>query len=274
MKRILFGIIIVLLFSAAELAAVPQFTAEEIADRARWEEFLKTADIIEVREVGEGVTKPLRLTLRKGEVVQDACWKCPSGIQGGYLEGWQYEIAAYQIDKLLGLNMVPPFVEREYKSQKGAISLWVDYKIRLLEMLENNVQPPAEAADKLEKHKYIVRAFDALIANEDRNQQNILYTEDWRTLIIDHTRGFRSTEEFTNSLMAGKRALGGKPLLIRKLPRALVEKIRGLSFESIKQAVGPYLTDKEIRAVIIRQELVLAEIDNMIKELGENVFYY
>jgi len=274
MKRCFSMMFLFFLFLAAVLPALPQFTAGEIADRAKWEEFLKTAEIIAEKPVGEGVTKPLKLTLRKGEVVHDACWKCPSGIQGGFLEGWQYEIAAYQIDKLLGLNMIPPTVEREYKSKKGAISLWADSKIRLLELLEKNVQPPAEAADKLEKHKYIVRAFDALIANEDRNQQNILYTEDWRTLIIDHSRGFRSSEEFTENLMAGKSALGGKPLLIRKLPRALVEKIRGLSIESIKQAVGPYLSDTEIKAVIIRQGLVLMEIDDMIKELGENVFYY
>jgi len=38
--------------------------------------------------------------------------------------------------------------------------------------------------------------------------------------------------------------------------------------------VGPYLTEKEIDAVIKRKDLLLAEIDLMIKENGEAKVLY
>jgi len=273
-KRNVFFALSVFLLLAAALPALAQFTPQEIADRPKWEEFLKTAEIIKEEPIGDGVTKPLKLTMKKGDIVHTACWKNPYGLQQGFLEGWQYEIAAYEMDKLLGLNMIPPTVEREYQDKKGALSFWAESEIRLLEMSEKNVQPPASAGDRLEKYKYIVRAFDALIGNEDRNQQNILYTKDWRTLIIDHSRSFRSSKEFTERLMTGKNAKGGKPLLFRKLPREFVEKIKGLTFESIKQAVGSFLTDEEIKAIIARRPLILKEIDEMIREFGEAYALY
>ena len=34
------------------------------------------------------------------------------------------EIAAHELDKLLGLNMVPPTVERRYKGDMGAAVMW------------------------------------------------------------------------------------------------------------------------------------------------------
>ncbi|MFW6160098.1 MAG: hypothetical protein ACOC57_03045, partial [Acidobacteriota bacterium] len=116
-------------------------------------------------------------------------------------------------------------------------------------------------------------AFDSLIGNEDRTQQNLLYTKDWRTILIDHSRSFRSSKKFTKQLIYGRNGLeGNKPF--RRLPRAFVDKIRNLNFDSIKKAVSPYLKDKEIKAILTRQELILAEIDEMIKKKGEEKVLY
>jgi hypothetical protein len=151
MKRNVFFALSIFLLLAVACPALAQFTPQEIADRPKWEEFLKTAEIIKEKPTPDGVTKPLRLTLKKGDIVHDACWKNPSGMQQGFLEGWQYEIAAYEMDKLLGLNMIPPTVEREYQGKKGALSFWAEYEIRLLEMSEKNVQPPASAGDRMDR---------------------------------------------------------------------------------------------------------------------------
>jgi hypothetical protein len=63
-------------------------------------------------------------------------------------------------------------------------------------------------------------------------------------------------------------------MLMRMLPRDFVEKIRALDFRSIKNAVGSYLTDEEIRAVLARQKIILKEIDEMIREQGEDKVLY
>ena len=250
-----------------------QFTSEEIAKRSRWEEFLKTAEITEYQNVGEGVTKPIWLTLKKGDVVRKAIWKNPKGIQQGFLEGWQYEIAAYEMDKLLELNMVPPTVERRFGKKKGSLQLAIDKLYSELEIMDKKIEVPEEMIDNRSDRKYITRAFDSLIGNEDRTQQNILFNTSWRIILIDHSRSFRSTKMFREQLMYGKNGIKGD-LLFRRLPRSFVEKIKALTSDKIQEAVDSYLTKKEISAIIARKELLLKEIEEMIKEKGEDKILY
>ena len=61
---------------------------------------------------------------------------------------------------------------------------------------------------------------------------------------------------------------------MRKLPRAFVEKLKALNFELMKDIVGKYLTDKEIEAVLMRRDLILKEIDKLIKKHGEAEVLY
>lgn len=275
MKRKIILFVILFFFTSYYYHVYPQFTPEELAQRAKWEEFLKTADIISSQKISEGVTKPIRLYLKKGEVEARGVWKNPRGIQRGFLEGWQYEIAAYRMDKLLGLNLIPPTVEREFKGKKGSLQLWAEHQYSLLDIMEQKIPLPTSkpVRDNLNKMKYLTRAFDCLIANDDRTQQNILYTKDWRMILIDHSRSFRSSQKYTKNLVYGKNGIKGAKLF-RILPRSFVEKIKALDFDSIKKAVGPYLKDKEIKAILTRKQLLLKEIEEMIKEKGEDKVLY
>jgi hypothetical protein len=105
------------------------------------------------------------------------------------------------------------------------------------------------------------------------------YTEDWRTILIDHSRAFRSNQEYTQKLVFGLNGIkrtqaGGKPFLIRRVPRVLLDKIGVLDFAGVKQAVGPYLTDTEIESMIARTRLIRAEIEEMIEQSGEDKVLY
>ncbi|NPV84325.1 MAG: hypothetical protein HPY46_12185 [Candidatus Aminicenantes bacterium] len=255
-----------------------QFTPEEIARRGEQEEFLLKARITGFRDLGKGITLPIRVYLKKGDVELTAVWKNPSGVINGYYEGWQYEIAAYRLDKLLGLNLIPPTVERRFQGQRGSLQLWVEHKYDLLEIVDNKIQLPKEGweAVNLERMQYLARAFDSLIANEDRSLQNTLLTEDWRTILIDHSRSFRSDARFTNNLMYGLRPLrpGGVPLPFRRLPSEFVEKLRTLTFDSIRRAVGSYLTTREINSMLNRRDLILKEIEEMISAYGRGEVIY
>lgn len=250
-----------------------QFTPASILQRGELEEFLKTSEIVRSEDIGEGVTKPVRLYLKKGEVEHSGCWKNVEGMQGGFLEGWQYEIAAYELDKLLGLNLIPPTVDRTFKGKRGSLQFWVETRLSDLERMEQGIKIPSQVVDEWSKQKYLMRAFDCLIANEDRTQQNILYTEDWHIILIDHSRAFRSSKKFCDRLIHGRNGLLGAKLF-RQLPRTFVEKIKALDFDTVKKAVGPYLEDKEIKAIVMRKKLLLEEIDEMIKERGEDEVLY
>jgi len=278
MKRIAVLVSLALAAAAGPLSVWAQFLPEEIAQRPAREEFLRTAKIVRFEEIGEGVTKPYKLYLEKDGLELKAAWKNPKGMQGGFLEGWQYEIAAYRLDKLIGLDMVPPAVEREFQGKKGALVLWADNKYSLLKVVEDGIRIPDEAKDRTEKMKWLTRAWDSLIGNEDRTQQNFLYTEDWRTIVFDHSRAFRSGGEFDKRLMFGRDGIKvsaqGTPFLFRRLPRWFVDKIKTLTFEKIRAAVGSTLTDKEIKAVLIRRDLLLREIGQMVREQGEAAVLY
>ena len=269
---------VLLLVFLALLPCAAQFTPPEIAQREDMERFLLSAEIVDSKPVGEGVTRPFRLTLRADGIERRAVWKNVTTAPGGILDEWRFEIAAYRMDKLLGLEMVPPTVEREFRGKKGSLQLWVETAFSLLDVMNQGIPISDEAGPQVENLKYVTRAWDSLIANEDRTQQNVRYTEDWRTILIDHSRAFRSDPGSFKALFFGrsgtKKSAEGRPFLIRRLPRAFVDKLRALTIEGVREAEGPYLTDAEVRAVLARRDLLVGEIEEMTKEPGGDGFLY
>jgi hypothetical protein len=252
-----------------------QFTPEELAQRSVRENFLETAQVVKSEQMigPQSVTSPWKLWLKLGDVEHKALWKNPSGRMGGFWEGWQYEIAAYRIDKLLGLGMVPPTVERRFNGDRGSCQYWVDNTFSLLERETKHIKMPPAKVAAWNRATYLQRLFDNLIANEDRHSNQILITQDWRMILIDHSRSFRTSSRFVKSLLYSAKSQGG-PMLMSELPRVLVDKVRALDFAAIRAAVGDYLSDEEIRAVLIRRDLVLAEIAQLIKVNGEAKVLY
>jgi hypothetical protein len=273
MKKKIINFIAVIIILGLPLQSIAQFTTAEVAEREQWEDFLNTAIIIDHEQLFDGITKPFKLHLRKGEIERYGVWKNCKGFQHGAFEGWQYEIAAYRMDKLLSLNMVPPTIERRFKKERGSLQLWIEHKYSLLKILRQKIPVPPSEYENFNKAKYLKRVFDSLIANEDRTQENTLFTADWRLILIDHSRSFRSSKDFTKKLLYSKNNKK-HPSPFRQLPRAFVEKLKALDFDNIKKTVGSYLTDKEIRAVIIRKNLILEEIEEMIAEKGEDKVLY
>ena len=256
------------------LAAL-QFLPEELAQRETWEKFLETAETVASRQIvsSEAVTSPWVLTLKLGDFTHRGLWKNAQGRMGGYWEGWTYEIAAYRIDKLIGLGMVPPTVERRFRGERGSCQYWIDDCISLKERDEKGLKMPPAKVPGWNRATYLQRLLDNLIANEDRHKNQILITKDWRMVLIDHSRSFRTAGRFTRSLLYSAKNPEG-PMLMSELPRAVYEKVKTLDAATIRQAVGEYLTDEEIRAVVVRRDLVLAEIARLVQVNGENKVFY
>jgi hypothetical protein len=254
----------------------------------KWEEFLLTAEIVSARPVGEGVTKPWRLTLEKDGVRRDAAWKDVDRTAWNRgeraLDSWKSEVAAYRLDKLIGLNLVPPCVEREFapppstRPSQGSLSLWTDSRMNYLEMQEEKISFPPERAVDADRMKYLVRLWDCLIANADRTQQNILLTDDWGTVLIDHSRAFQPDARYARQLIFGADGMqkleDGRPLLIRLVPRAIYDRIQSLDARTIGEAIGPYLTDRQVRGIVARIGLLRKEIEAMVTANGEAKVFY
>ncbi|MFO7981762.1 MAG: hypothetical protein R6V00_13175 [Candidatus Aminicenantes bacterium] len=271
-KRVLFlcFFLLVLFFS---LDFGFQLDPEKVKNRKKWEVFLKSAEIIGHENIGEGITKPKKLFLKLGDIEKSGVWKNPQGIQKGFKDEWRYEIAAYKMDKLLGLGMVPPTVERRFRGKKGSLQLWVELEMNELERIEKKIEIPEEKKEKWEKAVYLARAFDNLIGNIDRTQQNIRYTKDWRLILIDHSRAFRTKRIYTDQLIYGKHGLRST-MLFPKIPRIFFEKVKSLNYDKIKEATEGYLNFYEIEAMLARKKLLIKEVKEMIKERGEEDVLY
>jgi len=257
-----------------ELAA--QFKPEEVAEFPRWEEFLRTADAGDERQMSEheGVTRPWSLTLEKDGVRRPAIWKDVLGVKRGYLESWKTEIAAYRLSCFLGLNMVPPAVERVFHGRPGCCVLGVDYWMDFDQIAKKKLNPPGIKANLFFKAVCLQRAFDNLIANEDRHRRNFLIRDDWGMILIDHSRSFRTTREFTKRLIYDENNRESSKFIMATLPRTFVEKLRGLDFGAIRDVVGDYLSDEQIQAVLARRDLMIAWIEKRVRDFGEAAVLY
>jgi hypothetical protein len=252
-----------------------QFLPDDLSQREMWEEFLATAEIVGKKQMkgSEAVTEPWVLTLKKGDVTRRALWKNAQGRRGGFWEGWNYEVAAYLLDKHLGLGMVPPTVERRFNGEKGSCQLWIEDCMTLREREQKKIKMPLAKVFGWNRATYIQRFWDNLIANEDRHMNQILITPDWRMLLIDHSRTFRSSPRFTKSLLFTAKNPDG-PKLMSELPRALVEKVKALDAASVMSVTNGFLAEAEVTAVILRRDLILQEIDKLIKANGEDKVLY
>ena len=100
------------------------------------EEFLLNAKVISSKEIGVGINNTRRATLSDGKLTHDAHvqtvdirkqeFKTLNGMELNFRDSYKYNIAAYRLDRLLGLNMLPVSVERKVGGDTASMTWWVD----------------------------------------------------------------------------------------------------------------------------------------------------
>lgn len=231
--------------------------------REEIERFLKTAAITERVKLGTGVTHPWKVTLALDGTVRHAVFKSIDD----RLDSWRNEVAAYELDKLLGIGMVPPTVARGIGGNPGSLQLWVTGAP--MDGYEGGIPDLRDWRDQVS----VMWLFDDLIENVDRHLNNALISPGHRLMLIDHSRAFRDEEELRNDL-DGKvngtntRLWGGEydPALRRfptRYPRSLIERLRSLGDKQLKSAIDRYVWGWRQRAVLERRRRILARVDAM-----------
>lgn len=254
--------------SAVALALMPAALAQTPAESAAApatltsdadiERFLREAKIVRQRSAPKGVTNSLRVTLSDGAITHDAHVQTvderktsgPSaqGQELNFRDNWGFNIAGYKLDRLIGMNLVPVSVERQWRGGRAAFTWWVDdvimdegdrYKKKVMS------PRPAEWNEQMQ----MVRVFDQLIYNMDRNLGNFLITKDWQLWAIDHTRAFRLHKSLKT------------PANITRCDRAMYEGLKRLDKPTLKREMGDYLSDWEIDAMLARRDLIVEQLD-------------
>jgi hypothetical protein len=237
----------------ARQAASPAATCSRqwVGQEAAIEAFLTSGKVTRMEAVPVGVTKPQRGYFEPGPVARFAWKALPPQRKAGYRESYKAEIAAYQLDLLLDMHMVPPTVERTIDGKIGAAVLWIE-DIKGWDM-KNPVKGPEPAWTREISR---MKLFDLLIGNIDRNQGNLIYDADWHLFLIDHSRAFTTR----NSLD------GIAPLGI--VDKGLWTRIEALTPEQLQTALGAWLSADEQKAILTRRDRMRQAIDRLVKERG------
>ena len=265
MRRSLSGVVFLLAFLLS-LTVVPGATSEPPRTPEEIEAFMRSARITAVRDVSKGVTRPLRLTLSDGTFSHDAVFQAVEqrkplmqGANGqsevNFVDSWRYNVAAYRLAGLLGLEgMMPVTVEYRYKSKPGALAWWMDSLMDEGERLKKRVQPPVPAAWNEDMLR--MRVFMELVHDTDRNMGNVLISPEWRVIMLDFTRAFR----LWPTIRANE---------LPRIDRTLLARLDGLTEEALRAATHPHLPGSEVAAVLKRRDLIVEHFRARVQQLGE-----
>jgi hypothetical protein len=227
---------------------------------AEAEEYLLTAEVISMEEIGTGITRPQRVTLEKDGFRLRAAFKTideqitktvrlRKRTEMNFSDRFRYERAAYLLDRTLGLNMVPVTVIREIDGTEGALTLWVEGAVD--ERKRRTMKSPdSEDVLELRVMKARMNVFDVLIANIDRNQTNMLYTpHDWKLHLIDHSRAFRLGTERPDHLYD----------IDLEIDREFADRLRAMTEEALPAEMDELLSKPQMKALLKRRDAVLEE---------------
>jgi len=221
------------------------------------EAYLKSAPVTGMEELKVGVTRPRRAKLAPGGPVEAMAWKAiKPGRYNGYWESYKSEIAAYELDKLLELGMVPPTVEKQVQGETGAAVMWVSPTQSFKELggvpgQQGVKGPPPALIPNWSRQLTRAKMFDDLIGNTDPNLGNWLVDPAWNLILIDHTRAFTGTKDLYHQLT--------------QVDADLWERMKALDEAKLKGALGSWLDEQAIRGVLVRRDKMQTAIDKLRK---------
>jgi hypothetical protein len=231
---------------------------EELSEQEKQEIFLRQARVVEVdkNQVG-GRTAPWIVTLDDGEKRQRAIFKHvdsrrPQPIPDSY----KYELAAYELAKLLGIGIVPPVVEREVSGRKGSLQVFLENCLKEKDRQRKKIEPPDSKtfADALEE----VKVFENLVYDVCLDADDIwIHKDSWKVCRVDFSEAFFPSAELLQGCILTRCS--------RKLYQGLVQ----LEDEVVAARLAPYLNEDEIKALVQRKKLIIEKIRKLIQEKGE-----
>ena len=260
---------VVLLRAAVQASEQPAVGSPSEA-RSQREQFLLGADILDESRPSSEARRSGRVTLDDGKRRHDAAVETADGSDPSQ-RNYKFNVAAYELDKALGLDLVAPSVERLVDGRPASVTWWVDdFAMAEVDRRRKGIEPPVP--ESWSRQMQAVRLFDELIANAYRDispplylntvWDNLLITRSWSIRLIDHTGAF------------GIRRQLRYPESLTRCDRALLGKLRTLNREPLARTLGRYLSTERLEALDARRELLVKHFDEQIARGGEDAVLY
>lgn len=227
-------------------------------------EFMRTAEIESLVNIGIGVTNPRRAVLHKDGIRMRAAYRdydetfTAQRIDGVFYarlrDSYEFDIAAYALARVIGLDHVPPVTLRRIGGKEVSLQAWLEGGLMESDRIADDITPPSLA--RFRQQTQDMRVFDSLIGNVDRNTGNILMDGDWNFWLIDHSRAFMRNDD-TYYLER-----------VTACSRWLYERLKTLTADELMPVMSPPLTASEVNWVLRRRDKVSAHLDALIAEKG------
>lgn len=242
-------------------------TAKQLT-REQMEQFLLNANIIARKAVDKGINHTMRITLSDGRMYHDAHvaqldvykpeYRTKEGVEKNFTDSYKYNIAAYRLDKILDLNVVPVCVYREVDGKPASLDWWVD-DVQFDEegRRDKNIDPPD--LNYWGKQLNDIRDFDQLIYNVDRNQGNMLIDKEWRVWAIDHSRSFRLAPTLRDESV------------LRRISSKMLTHLKALTQQELEANLMPYISREAVGAMLARRDLLVKFFETQISQKGPDV---
>lgn len=251
------AVALVLLLTPVTHAQTPEPESAHVwhSQREQIEQFIRDAAVVNIEEIGVGVTNPKRVDLAPGGPIDRIAFKpIRPGNYKGHFESYTAEIAAYELDKLLELGMTPPTVEKQIESQIGAAVMWAS-PTQSFKDFGGPPSPPSAEIARWSVQLMRAKMFHNVIYNKDPNQGNWLVDPAWNLILIDNSRAFRPGDDMVHEL--------------QQIDRDLWDRLLALDENTLKDALGEWLEDGAIRAILKRRDKMAEVIQEMVDKRGE-----
>ncbi len=157
--------------------------------------------------------------------------------------GHEHEIAAYRLDRELGLGMVPPGVLRSVDGKSGALTVWSETLVTETERIDTDFERPNWCAAGNDYQ--LMYVFDALIRNRNRTTDTIRYTQPQKRLwLADHLASFGTEPRVSDYLRRTEVVV----------PPTLADRLASLDERRLKALLGDLLSGRQIRAILKRRD--------------------
>jgi hypothetical protein len=171
-------------------------------------------------------------------------------------DSYRYERAAYLLDRLLEINMVPVVVLREAGGEKGAAIAYVGGAVTAQEWLE---EESLSENQRLRNQIASMQLFDALIANRRTASRLLLTTYDERLHLIGHFGGFGTETSLPEAFLSS-------PTVIAP---GILQKLRDLDLEQVSTLLEGLVNTPRMRALLARRDKILDKIEQDRQRLGD-----
>ena len=232
-------------------------------EREELENYLNKAEIIRVETfIGAGRQQAWEITLKDGKITRRALFKYVDRQRPHIAVGsYKYELAAYQLDKLLDLGRIPPVIKREIRGRKGSLQIFVEGCITETMRRKEQKEPPDKKA--FEESLEEINVFENLTYCPRNDLGDILvHLTDWRVCRVDFSEAFAPHPKFLPDTS------------VNRCSRKFFQNLKKLKDEVLKDKIDPYLNKEEMDALLERKRLIVEAIEKMIKEKGEEAVLF